>query len=249
MSHPLEDSGPSPASDLGGLQVEIGFAFRDTRLLEMALTHPSVTHESGLQIPHNQRMEFLGDAVLQLVLTHELYLKFPELEEGPLTQARAQMVNRRTLARQADRLKLGPRLRMSRGEELSGGRHRASALADAFEALLGAVYLDSGFETARSFVLRQFSTMFGELHVLPNLDNPKGELQEMLQARSPEPPQYRQISASGPDHDRSFECEVSHMGMVLGFGRGKSKKTAEANAALEALGGLSKPGNPGLVKK
>lgn len=234
--------------DLEALQSELGFVFKDIRLLEEALTHPSVAHENGASTPHNQRMEFLGDAVLQLVLTHELYDKFPTMEEGPLTQARAQMVNRRTLARQGDSLKLGARLKMSRGEELSGGRKRASALADAFEAVLGAVYLDGGFEAARAFVLRQFSSTFGELDILPNLENPKGELQEFLQARSPEAPQYRQSSVSGPDHDRVFECEVLHGGVVLGTGRGKSKKAAEASAALEALQSFGKAGGTGTKK-
>ena len=193
---------------------------------------------------HNQRLEFLGDAVLQLVLTSELYEKFPVMGEGPLTKARAQMVNRRALAKQGRRLGLGEHLILSRGEEASGGRERPSALADAFEALLGAIFLDGGFKAARDFVLRQFREEFGELEVIPNLENPKGELQELLQANSTEAPQYQLESVSGPDHDRLFESAVYHQGVELGRGRGKSKKEAESQAALVALGNLRRKGEP-----
>lgn len=191
---------------------------------------------------HNQRLEFLGDAVLQLVLTAELYQKFPGVDEGPLTKARAQMVNRRTLSEQGRRLLLGDHLVMSRGEELNRGRERPSALADAFEALLGAIFLDGGFDSAQKFILAQFRTHFGELEVIPNLENPKGELQEMLQARSPDPVQYELASVSGPDHDRLFECAVYYRGEELGRGTGKSKKEAESKAAFKALLTLRKPG-------
>jgi ribonuclease-3 len=221
--------------DLDQLQARLGHTFRDAGLLQMALTHPSLTHEVGPTIQHNQRLEFLGDAVLQLVLTQSLYETFPDLDEGPLTKARAQLVNSRTLAAQARRLDLGPCLLMSRGEELNGGRHRQAALADALEALLGAVYLDAGFEAARQVILGLFREACGELTAPPNLDNPKGELQEHLQARSAEPISYRLESTSGPDHDREFECSVSHGGLELGRGRGRSKKEAESRAAQAAL--------------
>src|SRR5262249_61784789 len=131
--------------------------------LRLALTHPSVAHEQSAPIQTNQRLEFLGDAVLQLILTRQLYEKFPAFGEGPLTKARAQLVNRRSLAEQARRLGLGHHLILSRGEEQSGGRERLSALADTFEALLGAIFLDGGFEAAREFILREFVTSFGEL--------------------------------------------------------------------------------------
>lgn len=222
-------------SALDALQARLGYTFRDEGLLRLALTHPSVAHEQGAAVQHNQRLEFLGDAVLQLALTGELYQKFPGLGEGPLTKARAQMVNRRTLALQGARLGLGQHLVLSRGEEGSGGRERPSALADAFEALLGAIFLDAGFDAAREFVLRWFREEFGELEVIPNLDNPKGELQEILQANSTEAPQYQLESVSGPDHDRLFESAVYHRGSELGRGKGKSKKEAESQAALVAL--------------
>jgi len=217
------------------LQDKLGYAFRDPTLLTLALTHPSVAHEQGTAMQTNQRLEFLGDAVLQLVLTRELYDKFPGFDEGPLTKARAKLVNRRTLAEHARELGLGSHLVVSRGEELHGGRERLSALADAYEALLGAVFLDGGFDVAREVILRRFNKAFGALSVIPILENPKGELQELLQATSAEPPQYHVVSATGPDHDRVFECTVHHAGVELARGSGKSKKAAESEAALAAL--------------
>lgn len=217
------------------LQERLGHTFRDESLLRLALTHPSVAHESPGSTQHNQRLEFLGDAVLGLVLTRELYDRFPDLGEGPLTKARAHLVNRRTLAAEARRLGLGENLILSRGEEASGGRHRQSALADAYEALLGAVFVDGGYDAAREFIRRSLGGVFGTLTEIPNLDNPKGELQELLQATSPDAPQYEMTYASGPDHDREFECAVFHGGIELGRGRGKSKKEAESQAALRAL--------------
>jgi ribonuclease III len=218
-------------------QARVGYAFREEGLLRLALTHSSLAHEAGGRVRDNQRLEFLGDAVLQLVLTSELYDKFPALEEGPLTQARAHLVNRRTLAAQGRRLGLGDHLLLSRGEEATGGRQKASALADVFEALLGAIYLDGGLEAAREWILRQFREAFGELRVIPSLENPKGELQERLAAESTDAPQYQLESVSGPDHDRRFECAVYHRGAELGRGRGRSKKEAESQAALAALTG------------
>jgi ribonuclease-3 len=222
-------------SGLEHFQSDLGYQFRDVGVLRLALTHPSVAHESGVALQHNQRLEFLGDAVLQLTLTKELYDKFPTLDEGPLTKARAQIVNSRALAEHARRIHLGEHLIMSKGEEQSGGRARISALADGFEALVGAIFLDGGFAAAREFILRQYRERFGELEVLPNLENPKGELQELLQALSAGSPQYELVSLTGPDHDREFECVVHHQGTELGRGKGKSKKAAESQAALGAL--------------
>jgi ribonuclease-3 len=220
------------------LQDRLGYVFRDAALLQLALTHPSVAHEQGSPVQTNQRLEFLGDAVLQLVLTRELYEKFPGFGEGPLTKARAKLVNRRTLAERARQLGLGQHLILSRGEEQNGGRERLSALADTYEALLGALLLDGGFGAASDFILRQFQAAFGGLLVIPILENPKGELQELLQAISPEAPEYQVVSASGPDHDRVFECTVHHAGAELARGQGKSKKAAESEAAMAALAKL-----------
>jgi ribonuclease-3 len=217
------------------LQNRLGYVFRDSALLQLALTHPSVAHEQGAALQTNQRLEFLGDAVLQLALTRELYEKFSGFGEGPLTKARAKLVNRRTLAERAKHMGLGQYLIVSRGEEMHGGRERPSALADTYEALLGAIFLDGGFEAARGFILTQFQAAFGGLVVIPILENPKGELQELLQAVSPDAPHYHVVSASGPDHDRIFECTVHHGGLELARGQGKSKKAAESEAALAAL--------------
>ncbi len=221
--------------ELTDFQKRLGYKFRDVELLRLALTHPSVAHEQGVPMQHNQRLEFLGDAVLQLVLTHELYEKFPAFGEGPLTKARAKMVNRRTLAEHGRVLNIGECLILSRGEEMHGGRERSSALADAFEALLGAIFLDGGYAAAREFILEEFQFTFGELAVIPILENPKGELQELLQTTSSEAPRYHVVSTSGPDHDRMFECTVHHGSAELARGRGKSKKAAESEAALAAL--------------
>ena len=220
------------------LQDRIGYAFRDLNLLRLALTHPSVAHEQNQPVQTNQRLEFLGDAVLQLVLTRELYERFPTVGEGVLTKARAKLVNRRTLAEVAGTLGLGQSLIVSRGEEMHGGRQRPSALADTFEALLGAIFLDGGFDCARDFILSHFHGDLGDVSVVPTLDNPKGELQEHLQAFSSEAPRYHVVSASGPDHDRLFECTVQHCGEELARGQGKSKKAAESQAARAALTAL-----------
>jgi ribonuclease III len=222
------------------LQARLGYVFHDPGLLRLALTHPSVAHEQDAAVQTNQRLEFLGDAVLQLVLTRELYEKFPAVGEGPLTKARAKLVNRWTLAERARSLGIGQHLILSRGEDMHGGRDRPSALADTYEALLGALLLDGGFEPAREFVLRQFKAAFGGLTVIPILENPKGELQELLQATFAEAPQYSVASATGPDHDRIFECTVEHGGVELARGQGKSKKAAESEAALAALAKLRK---------
>lgn len=227
-------------ADLREFQARLEYRFRNEGLLRLALTHPSLAHEQGTGLRHNQRLEFLGDAVLQLVLTRELYERFPSFGEGPLTKARAFLVNRRALAEHAQRLQVGQYLRVSKGEEQCGGRERPSALADAFEAVLGAIFLDSGFESARAFILRQFQPRFGELERIPNLDNPKGELQELLQAQSPEPPYYQLEAVSGPDHDRRFESAVFYRGTELGRGKGRSKKEAESQAAQAALEALRK---------
>ncbi|MCX7865882.1 ribonuclease III [Limisphaera sp. VF-2] len=217
------------------LETRVGWRFRDRTLLRLALTHPSVATEPAATLQTNQRLEFLGDAVLQLVLTRELYDRFPTYEEGRLTKARARLVNRRTLAERARALNLGSHLILSPGEERHGGRQRISSLADAYEALIGALYLDGGFEVAQRFVLREFEPLLAQVETLPAPDNPKGELQELLQARSAHPPEYRLVNVTGPDHERVFECAVWHEGQELGRGKGPSKKAAESEAALAAL--------------
>jgi len=226
----------SSVPEFNALQTRIEYQFRDISLLRLALTHPSVAQEQGRKVPHNQRLEFLGDAVLGLVIARELYDKFPMASEGPLTTARAQMINSRTLAEQARRIELQKDLILSRAEETNNqGRNRVSALSDAYEALLGAIFLDGGFDDVRAFILRSFGEAFGELDRLPALANPKGELQEILQGQSPDAPKYAVTAVTGPGHDRDFECIVTHGGVELGRGRGKSKQAAESEAAVAAL--------------
>lgn len=222
-------------SVLADLQARLGHSFRDENLLRLALTHPSVAHEANAVLTHNQRLEFLGDSVLGLVLSRQLYEKFPDADEGQLTKSRAKLVNAASLAAHGRSLGLGAHLILSRGEENTGGRERSSALADAFEAVLGAIFLDGGFDAAQVFILSEFQTDIGELALPTGIDNPKGELQEFLQAKSPVAPVYQLISSEGPDHDRDFICAVLHDGRELARGSGKSKKAAESDAALAAL--------------
>lgn len=221
-------------SDLSTFQTQLGYRFQNVELLRLALTHPSVAHESRKHIQTNQRLEFLGDAVLQLILTRVLYDKFPNYGEGPLTKARATLVNRRILAEHGRALGIGEHLQLSHGEENTGGRQRPSALADAFEAVMGAIFLDGGLAAAQAFVLAEFAQFVQDIASLPTIDNPKGELQELLQANSAEAPQYQMASATGPDHDRIFESTVHHGGVELARGTGKSKQDAETAAALAA---------------
>jgi ribonuclease III len=222
-------------SSLADLEQRLGHPFRDAALLRLALTHPSVAHDQNQSIPHNQRLEFLGDAVLGLVLARALYEKFPDADEGALTKSRAKLANAAALAGLGRALGLGAHLVLSHGEENTGGRDRTSALADAFEALLGAIFLDGGFDAVREFVLREFQSDFAELILPAGIENPKGELQEVLQAKSPVAPVYEVVSAEGPDHDRNFICAVKHNDAELARGAGKSKKAAESAAALAAL--------------
>jgi ribonuclease-3 len=217
------------------LESRLGYKFRNSLLLAEAMTHPSLAYES--QRPHfdNQRLEFLGDAVLQLILTEDLYRMFPDFPEGRLTKLRSQLVSRRALARFALTIDLGSYVLLGKGEEATGGRRRMSTLADGFEALIGAVYLDVGYPGSRDLVLRLFQSEIEALAGSPEERNPKGELQECLQAIHPQAPSYRVLGESGPDHRKVFQAECSWRGLVLATGKGKSKKEAEARAASEAL--------------
>ena len=228
--------------DLATLQQSIGHSFQNEEMLRLALTHSSIAHEQNASTPHNQRLEFLGDAVLGLVLSEQLYLKFGAADEGLLTKARARLVNARSLADHGRAINLGDYLILSRGEENTGGRTRPSILTDAYEALVGAIFLDGGFAAAQVFVLREFTADLKELILPAGIENPKGELQEILQARSPAAPVYQLISAVGPDHDRDFTCAVLHDGVELAQGMGKSKKAAESEAAEAALKKLREAG-------
>jgi ribonuclease-3 len=217
------------------LEERIGYKFRNSLLLAEALTHPSVGHETQRHHFNNQRLEFLGDAILQLVITEYLFNHFSAEAEGQLTKLRSRLVSRETLRIRATALDLGRYLMIGRGEEASGGRERASTLADAYEALLGAIYLDSDLETARKFILAQSRPDLDQVAEAPFDINPKGHLQELLQSISPRSPTYELISESGPEHDKTFVVKCVWEKMVLGEGGGRSKKQAETAAAIDAM--------------
>ncbi|MEY2519204.1 MAG: ribonuclease [Verrucomicrobiota bacterium] len=217
------------------LEERIGYKFRNPLLLAEALTHPSLRHETHRSHFDNQRLEFLGDAVLQLVITEHLYGHFHAEAEGKLTKLRSRLVSREALAVHAAAMDLGSYLMMGRGEEASGGRVRNSTLADAFEALVGAVYLDSDLATVRRFILEQAADELAQVVEEPTDINPKGHLQELLQAISPRSPAYELISQTGPEHQKTFIVRAVWEGIELGEGTGRSKKQAETAAALEAM--------------
>ena len=217
------------------LEERIGYKFRNPLLLAEALTHPSLGHETQQRHFDNQRLEFLGDAVLQLVVTEYLFGHFGDQPEGQLTKLRSRLVSRDTLKERATALDLGHFLLLGRGEEASGGRSRASTLADAFEALIGAIYLDGGLDETRKFILQQAKENLEQLALEPVDINPKGDLQELLQSISPRSPVYETISESGPEHDKTFVVRAVWEGIILGQGSGHSKKQAETAAAEEAM--------------
>jgi len=217
------------------LEQRIKYKFRNSLLLAEALTHPSLGHETQRHHFDNQRLEFLGDAVLQLVFTEYLFDQFQNLGEGQLTKIRARIVSREGLKILADRIGIGKYLMMGRGEESSGGRERASTLSDAFEALIGAMYLDSDFVTVRRIVLTEARELLEDLEIDPPDTNPKGRLQELLQSISPVSPTYPIIDQSGPEHQKRFVAKIVWEGLELGLGEGRSKKEAETAAARDAL--------------
>jgi ribonuclease-3 len=227
-------------SSLHEFQQRLGHAFADENLLRQALTHASFGHEKRQRIPDNQRLEFLGDAVLQLAVTAELYRRFPELPEGRLTVLRARLVNRHHLQELAQELGLGEHLILGRGEENSQGRQRGSILADAMEAVIGAIFAEAGWDGARPILLRLLDLSLTALSAEGDADaaNPKGALQEKLQAEGEHPPVYRCTSETGPAHARVYEVVVEWQGRELGRGQGASKKEAETRAAEAALAGL-----------
>jgi ribonuclease-3 len=217
--------------DLGFFQEQIDYRFQNEGLLTQALTHPSAARK----LKDNQRLEFLGDAVLQMSLSIHLYESFPRWAEGKLTELRAAAVNRTTLSQIARAIDLGHFLILGRGEKKNRGADKDSNLADAFEALIGAIYLDSDFTTAREWTVRQYhehGLLDGEQTA--NF-NPKGDLQEQLQAKGLPTPEYEVIEESGPDHSKEYTVIALCDGKELGRGSGASKKTAEQEAARAAL--------------
>lgn len=224
------------------LESQMGYAFRDAALLELALTHPSRGHERKRRAPHNERLEFLGDAVLELVISEHLYRLFPDVAEGRLTKVRSHLVSRPALVELAAALNVGAHLLLGKAEESHGGRHRASNLANVMEAVIGAIFLDGGYDAARAFVIRLVEPRLGEVGDNPEPTNAKGLLQEKLHAIG-EQAVYRIMSETGPSHRRQFEAAVEVRGKVLGSGAGTTKKEAETRAATAALAVLSTSGS------
>lgn len=212
----------------------IGYTFQNKQLLMEALTHSSFANEGKHHHRNNERLEFLGDSVLSLIVANRLFVQFPDMPEGELTKLRASLVCDRSLAGFARRIGLGDNLFMGKGEEHSGGRDRRSNLEDAFEALVGAIYLDGGLENARAFVM-QFIPENLDLSKVKTIVDYKTTLQEIIQKNPEEKLSYVLVGESGPDHDKSFEVEVHLNSNVIGTGVGKSKKQAEQSAAKQAL--------------
>jgi ribonuclease-3 len=220
------------------LQQAIDYRFRDRGLLEHAMTHTSRANEdlSG-GVTDNESLEFLGDAILGFVIADMLFKDFPSFDEGQKSKIKAALVSTVTLARQAELLAIGDHLLLGRGEEKTGGRHKQALLADTYEALIAAIYLDGGIEQARAFILGEFAPLVAEIRRdgLAGQDH-KSALQEYLQSRDEPLPEYRLTGTLGPDHRKLFQVEVSVRGEALAEATGASKKEAEQEAARLALG-------------
>lgn len=227
---------------LTALQQELGYHFANSSLLVRALTH--VSCERVKSDGHNEVLEFLGDAVLDLAMSDLLMRRFPARSEGDLSRMRAALVNSTVLAEKAAALNLGELLRLGKGEARSGGRTKPSILAGAFEALLGAVYQDSGYEAARRLVEKYFGADLTEKKL--GQHDFKTRLQEISQMIFRTPPTYRLVEEIGPDHDKQFVTEIAVGGTVLGRGAGKTKKQSEQEAARLALAELQRTGTIGV---
>ncbi len=224
---------PRSAEELAAV---LGVTFTNPELLQQSLYHRSYLNEAvDREVESNERMEFLGDAVLGLIVSEKLYRDYPMLSEGHLSQLRALLVRWDALAQAAQRIELGSYLVLGRGEELSGGRNRPSNLAGAFEALIGAAFLDGGMAKARKLVLRLLRPDFDEIARRGVTADSKSELQHVAQTRWHQIPEYRLISSEGPDHAKLFTVDVCVGDQVLGRGQGRNKKQAELNAARQAL--------------
>lgn len=221
---------------LAQLQKALGVKFKNPSLLEQALVHRSYLNEARAQgLESNERLEFLGDAVLGLVISQQLCAEFPHLDEGELTRLKTSLIRWETLARAADRLSLGEHLLLGRGEESTGGRQRPSNLARALEAVIGATFLDRGLGKTRDLILRCLAPDFARVEAGQVTLDSKSRLQQLAQSYWHEIPVYRTVAASGPDHAKVFTVEVRVADRTLGRGSGRSKKEAESEAAREAV--------------
>lgn len=224
-------------------QKTIGYKFKKAAWLEMALTHPSYRHERDGSIPDNQRLEFLGDAVIGLLSAEYLFDIRPELDEGAMTKFRSMVTSRSGLAAIGLSWKIGGQLLLGKGESMSGGASRDSNLADAVEAVIGGIFQDGGMKACRKFFKRHFEPKLDELlkekDIQVSKDNPKGSLQERVQARGGETPVYRILTELGPAHEREYEAAVFINGQEVARGIAPNKRAAEAKAAAAALDALS----------
>ena len=216
------------------LEGALEYHFTSPLYLETALTHSSYANETKRGLRCNERQEFLGDAVLSIIVSDYLYRQHPDMPEGELTKLRAALVCEKSLCQFAESIGLGEYLRLGHGEELTGGRERPSILADAFESVIAAIYLDGGMEPAREYVLR-FIRSVVDSHKSPSFEDYKTVLQEIIQQNPEEKITYVLVGESGPDHEKEFVVEVHLNSNVIGTGRGRSKKSAEQMAAKEAL--------------
>ncbi len=216
------------------LEEKLGYKFKNIKLLEHALTHSSYANEGKKHSKNNERLEFLGDSVLSLVVANHLFLKYKAIPEGELTKLRASLVCEKALDKFARKIDLGKYILLGKGEEMTGGRKRPSILSDAFEAVIAAIYLDGGFEKAEEFVLR-FIPENLDLKSSNKLADYKTTLQEIIQQNREEKIEYVLIGEKGPDHAKVFTSEVMLNSNIIGVGEGSSKKQAEQNAAKEAL--------------
>lgn len=215
------------------LEEKLGYEFQDRRLLENALTHSSCANESRGRLSSNERLEFLGDSILGMVVAEHLYRNHPDLPEGDLTRTRAALVCEESLVEVAKELSLGEYLHLGKGEEAGGGRQRPSIQADAVEAVLAAVYLDGGIGSARKIIQRYI--LCREIEGLTRPRDYKTALQELVQRESGQVLKYRLTGSEGPDHDKRFFVEVDLNGTPIGSGKGHSKKEAEQMAAKSAI--------------
>ncbi|MGD8921666.1 MAG: ribonuclease III [Candidatus Zixiibacteriota bacterium] len=229
------DTGQDLDTDLERVQNLLGYHFRDPDRLLLALTHRSYIRNGNALELSNERLEFLGDSVLGLIIAHRVFLDHPELSEGDLTKMKAMLVNETTLATVGQEVGLNLYIRLSPEEHNAGGRERPSIISDAFESVIGAIFLDGGFDAARDVVLRLIYTRKDQIVSDKAQRNYKGELLEMIQARGDGMPRYEVISEMGPDHEKVFEVVVSVAGRRVGEGIGLSKKEAEQKAARQAL--------------
>ena len=217
-------------------EANIGYTFKNKEILAEALTHSSYANEhKNNKFKDNERLEFLGDAILDLVVSDFLYRKHEDLPEGDLSKLRASIVCEAFLIMAAKEINLGEFMLLGKGEEMTGGRERTSVLADAFEAVIGAIYLDSGLDDAKDFINQFIISFMESLSSNKKIEDYKTNLQEKIQKISKKPLSYAVLREEGPDHDKYFVVEVKHDGQVLGQGSGKTKKEAEQKAAYEAL--------------